>query len=84
MFTRIRVSFGNHSVLVLETLLSSVKESQQDLIAHFCLVMGAVEEKFEISIEGAYHFEIDQQIAESLPTWIANYKSKTQITSYMM
>jgi hypothetical protein len=81
MFTRIRISFRNHSVLVLETSLPTVKESYQDIIAHFVMTVGVNEKKIETSCEGPNHNLIDEQIHQNLSLWIANYRTKMQLYS---
>ncbi|QIG68141.1 hypothetical protein EVB55_206 [Rhizobium phage RHph_Y68] len=82
MYTRIHISSGNHAVLTLETSLPSVKESFQDLIAHFVLTVGAYEDKVKISCEGPFCTLIDEQIDNNLHTWINNFKRK--FNSYKM
>ncbi|QGZ14033.1 hypothetical protein PP939_gp138 [Rhizobium phage RL38J1] len=79
MFTTITLKFGDHSSLVLRTMLSQVKGSYQELIAHYVYVVGQHEKKVDIHCEGTWHEEIDKQIDENLAKWIAEFKINYQL-----
>ncbi|QGZ14303.1 hypothetical protein PP940_gp166 [Rhizobium phage RL2RES] len=79
MFTTITLKFDDRSSLTLQTLLSHVKNSYQDLIAHYVYTAGQNEEKVDIHCEGPWYEEIDREIDENLATWIAKFKIKFQL-----
>ncbi|QNH71602.1 hypothetical protein PP938_gp021 [Rhizobium phage AF3] len=60
-------------------MLSQIKGSYRDLIAHYVYTVGQHEKKVDIRCEGQWHEEIDKQIDDNLATWIAEFKIKFQI-----